>query len=189
MSLTTKKKKSQVDLENKMVKQPVTKKEKVNNKFMFTDTKGKEVYLKNLTSEKDEETGYVNYSGEISESGEKFRLVEIGYLPKQLRTKIQNLHLKEDQIVLVKYDGLKESTLSNHTYHNFFVTIESEESESEEIEDKTALYTTLLINSGLSKKEIDKSVKSSIEKMHGMINEETALYVLIKEKGLDSKLE
>ena len=45
---------------------------------------------------------------------------------------------------------------------------------------------SILEQSGLSKKEIQDRVKETIDRMKGLINEETALYIIIKEMGLDS---
>lgn len=47
-------------------------------------------------------------------------------------------------------------------------------------------FMKILERSGLSKKEIEEKVKQTIDRMKGLINEETALYILIKELGLDS---
>lgn len=47
-------------------------------------------------------------------------------------------------------------------------------------------FVKILEHSGLSKREIEEKVKQTIDRMKGLINEETALYILIKELGLDS---
>jgi ssDNA-binding replication factor A large subunit len=47
-------------------------------------------------------------------------------------------------------------------------------------------FMKILEKSGLSKKDIEEKVKQTIDRMKGLINEETALYILIKELGLDS---
>ncbi|MHA1820836.1 MAG: OB-fold nucleic acid binding domain-containing protein [Promethearchaeota archaeon] len=45
-------------------------------------------------------------------------------------------------------------------------------------------YMTVLMESGLSKAEIDKLVKETIAKMKNLINEKTALFILAKQRGL-----
>ncbi len=44
----------------------------------------------------------------------------------------------------------------------------------------------ILQKSGLSKADINGKVKEQIEKMKGLINEETALFIIVKELGLDT---
>jgi len=46
-------------------------------------------------------------------------------------------------------------------------------------------YFNFLLNSGLSKVEINKLVQEQIDKMKGLINEETALFIIAKDKGLN----
>lgn len=47
-------------------------------------------------------------------------------------------------------------------------------------------YFKLLLKSGISNAEISELVKKQIDKMKGLINEETALFIIAKERGLNT---
>jgi hypothetical protein len=90
-----------------------------NGKFMFTDKE--KVLLKNLKSEKNDETGFMEYSAEISEDLEVFKQMDIGFLPQALKTRLTNMKLKKGDVVFIQYKGLKDSPNSDHQYHAFYV--------------------------------------------------------------------
>lgn len=156
-----------------MAKKASQKNSLKNEVMILTKEINKVFYLRNFEEFPDAETGYTNFYCDYSEDNKTYKSVKLLYFPQQLKTRIENLQLLNDEVVKVKYLGKRKSNKYDREYHAFYVEKIEKELSDKEIYEK--------LKSFMTEQEINERIQKIVEKMHGLINNQTALMILLKE--------